>query len=101
LQLLPVFKWLSSGVAFRSLSACLCHRGEAARSGLLPQKRETTRTIAEIRLLEKEHCEFVASQSRVVSAGMANEANHRRFVSDKYTVRLRRLFRRIASRQGI
>ena len=73
---------------------------------ILPQKRETrSRHVAAktIRLRDKEHCKFVATQPCVVCGRTPSEAHHIRFaqpravgrkVSDEYTVPVCRLHHR-------
>ena len=73
---------------------------------ILPQKLETRRrrvAAKTIRLRDKEHCKFVATQSCVVCGRTPSEAHHIRFaqpraigrkVSDEYTVPVCRLHHR-------
>ena len=72
---------------------------------ILPQKTEARRRVAAktVRLRDKEHCKFVATQPCVVCGRMPAEAHHIRFaqpralgrkVSDEYTVPVCRLHHR-------
>ena len=84
----------------------------AAAPIILPQKPEARRrrvAAKTIRLRDKEHCKFVATQPCVVCGRTPSEAHHIRFaqpralgrkVSDEYTVPLCRLHHRELHRYG-